>query len=815
MTQVTEPFPTFYDDDGTPLENGMIYIGVSGLNPRVNPVAVFFDEALTVPASQPIRTLGGRPAYQGAPARLFIAETTYSIEVQTASGTPVAGSSAITASTAEAEAQVAATQAQAAAVIAQGAAATAEAASDLALAYGSAEIYATWALLAAATGMAANDVAQVVSSDTGTHTDPVVGGTVANAGVYRYSASPAGWQRIANLESTAAAASAAAAAASAIASAAAPGKPLAAFDFQHGQYYPSADALVTATTIRPAFDRITGKRIGAHVESARRGIARNDFAGAVEGGALPTGWGASGLTAITSDIGSDFIEVTISGTASGAFTSIALGPNNVVNTAIGEVLVGSVELTQVGGKTGVTETSLQLQEYNAALDDFAKVSTLVLQDVAEGVTVFPHVTRTVTHYDRAGLVLRISHSSGTSVNVTFRIRLLNLQRRSAALPFPASHLPVTSAPATSVDELFGLNGDLVTPLFAGPWSVRVDWRSDFRLNTGSVVAAYNGDTLNRAECFIDGGVVRLFCFVGGSVIGNKAIGRFLPFSNNHLVMSVSGGKLRASLNGGPPVVIDGAPTVLNSLAFGFGPTGGYLNAPVKQAIAWRGNILPTMADDVEYAYDDFNRENGTVLPAPVVGPLYRDVVNTIDLTKPAMRIENGAAVLPYRSGRSGDACYTGVRMRENVSSFALAASWDAGPWTYDMSIALIATKLGLETVSDIVWGSVHLVFDWNYVIMGYFVNAPGGVGINLVDDKLFTYSAPRDGTIIDLAWRIDGDVVTVLVPGGQIWRYKDAGFAAVLGRYAIYEHFAFGFGGLANSTNTRPVRFHAVHVEGA
>ena len=91
MTQVTEPFPIFYDDDGTPLENGMIYVGEANQDPRVNPVAVFFDEALTVPAAQPIRTLGGRPAYQGAPARMYIAEAAYSIEVQNAFGSPVTG----------------------------------------------------------------------------------------------------------------------------------------------------------------------------------------------------------------------------------------------------------------------------------------------------------------------------------------------------------------------------------------------------------------------------------------------------------------------------------------------------------------------------------------------------------------------------------------------------------------------------------------------------------------------------------------------------------------------------------------------------
>ena len=89
MTQVTEPFPIFHDDDGTPLENGMIYVGEANQDPRTNPVAVFFDEALTVPASQPIRTLGGRPAYQGAPTNLYISEAAYSITVQNRHGSPI------------------------------------------------------------------------------------------------------------------------------------------------------------------------------------------------------------------------------------------------------------------------------------------------------------------------------------------------------------------------------------------------------------------------------------------------------------------------------------------------------------------------------------------------------------------------------------------------------------------------------------------------------------------------------------------------------------------------------------------------------
>jgi hypothetical protein len=72
----------------------------------------------------------------------------------------------------------------------------------------------SWAVLAAyPTGArAAGDQARVTGADAGTHTDPVAGGTVANRGIYRWSVSPAGWRRVADLEADDAAASAATAA---------------------------------------------------------------------------------------------------------------------------------------------------------------------------------------------------------------------------------------------------------------------------------------------------------------------------------------------------------------------------------------------------------------------------------------------------------------------------------------------------------------------------------------------------------------------------------------------------------------------------
>ncbi len=67
------------------------------------------------------------------------------------------------------------------------------------LAIGSGIAFATWASLQATNGTSAGQRAEVFG-DAGTHTDPVVGGTVSNAGVYGWSTSPVGWRRLGTLD---------------------------------------------------------------------------------------------------------------------------------------------------------------------------------------------------------------------------------------------------------------------------------------------------------------------------------------------------------------------------------------------------------------------------------------------------------------------------------------------------------------------------------------------------------------------------------------------------------------------------------------
>jgi len=65
----------------SPLNNGYVYIGTANLNPITNPISVYWDDALTQPAAQPLRTLNGFFSRSGTPARVYTSATNFSMVV--------------------------------------------------------------------------------------------------------------------------------------------------------------------------------------------------------------------------------------------------------------------------------------------------------------------------------------------------------------------------------------------------------------------------------------------------------------------------------------------------------------------------------------------------------------------------------------------------------------------------------------------------------------------------------------------------------------------------------------------------------------
>ena len=83
MTAITidNPFPFFTNTDGKALDSGKIYIGVAGLDAKTNPITAYWDDALTITAAQPIRTVEGYPDNSGSPSNFFTASD-FSITIE-------------------------------------------------------------------------------------------------------------------------------------------------------------------------------------------------------------------------------------------------------------------------------------------------------------------------------------------------------------------------------------------------------------------------------------------------------------------------------------------------------------------------------------------------------------------------------------------------------------------------------------------------------------------------------------------------------------------------------------------------------------
>ena len=79
---VFEPYSLIFDRDGQPLENGYLYFGTAAQNPQTNPIVVYWDQAGTQIAAQPIRTSGGYPVRNGSPARVYVNADDYSLTIR-------------------------------------------------------------------------------------------------------------------------------------------------------------------------------------------------------------------------------------------------------------------------------------------------------------------------------------------------------------------------------------------------------------------------------------------------------------------------------------------------------------------------------------------------------------------------------------------------------------------------------------------------------------------------------------------------------------------------------------------------------------
>lgn len=78
---VAQPHLYMGDVTGKPLDYGMVYFGQPNKDPEFYPIDIYYDEALTIAAPQPVRTKGGFLNANGDMVEVYAAETEYSVKV--------------------------------------------------------------------------------------------------------------------------------------------------------------------------------------------------------------------------------------------------------------------------------------------------------------------------------------------------------------------------------------------------------------------------------------------------------------------------------------------------------------------------------------------------------------------------------------------------------------------------------------------------------------------------------------------------------------------------------------------------------------
>lgn len=77
---IENQLPTFMGLNGLPLTGGYVYFGEPNQDPREYPIDIFFDQGMTLPVTQPMRTIAGYLYRNGAPTSVW-ADGSYSVLV--------------------------------------------------------------------------------------------------------------------------------------------------------------------------------------------------------------------------------------------------------------------------------------------------------------------------------------------------------------------------------------------------------------------------------------------------------------------------------------------------------------------------------------------------------------------------------------------------------------------------------------------------------------------------------------------------------------------------------------------------------------
>ena len=123
--------------------------------------------------------------------------------------------------------------------------------------------------------------------------------------------------------------------------------------------------------------------------------------------------------------------------------------------------------------------------------------------------------------------------------------------------------------------------------------------------------------------------------------------------------------------------------------------------------------------------------------------------------------------------------YTGVKMDSNIKRIMCKAHI-----VPNSSVVLISTKLGSSVVSNIVRGSIHIIFNSSGCAVGIYDDGVGTLR------NVIQYPCPVSEDIeVSFGYAVAGNSLTVYLPDGTTKTLTDDAVSTVNGPYAIWEHY--------------------------
>lgn len=587
---------------------------------------------------------------------------------------------------------------------------------------------------------------------------------------------------------------------------------------------PAATDLLVGTTPRIRRCFLTGKRQGMLCEAAAIQLAYGtNFVGAnASTGALPAHWstvqsvGAMAATTVAVVNGEDDeIDARILGVpaTTGRFGIHFLGSS--AGLALGDYVTGSFEARRVStAATGVFGEHIAIYENPTGFVGSLAGEVLKPIKIEDDAFFGYEVTRllsadasNVTH------LLVIDVVAGVPVDVTYRIR--RVQRVKGRIVTSHIRNP-TAAPMLRVADAVSIKPALALELFRDPsWSIDIEFTPD-RQATGSIILP-SDNVGNGLFAYMVDGIVNVTAYRNGEDPVVITAGPALPRMQNLLRLVHTSNAVSVSINGSPFVTAAVDPLTVPGASWtcpvGHSPDVAPLGGSVDRLAVFPGYAFAVTPEIAGIAYDHFRRPDGRLGDAAygryieVGGFNTSDIDGDFDPSLTKMEIEAQRARRGF-TALQGAVDYAGFDVGGPIQRIMTRAIYDEGSFDFNDVGALIASPWGAHYVSQIVSGSLHLVWRYTAIDVAYFKN----VGFEGAQEYVIQQSIPittTPGTEFPMGWMLDG-IGGIIVPlPDQTWvRVRFPAGMTVNGPFGIYEHFRGDVGG--DDANTRKLRYIGV-----